>query len=111
MYICNIYIYVYIYIYNDCFVYLVKRQPFTIEVGYYCYLNICTCNLKPCYEMSREKKKEEKVFGYYKNVDFTATLVKVHVMTNSCKSMVFFTRNFLLYCHKSQSLFSLQDQF
>ena len=79
--------------------------------GYYCYLNICTCNLKPCYEMSREKKKEEKVFGYYKNVDFTATLVKVHVMTNSCKSMVFFTRNFLLYCHKSQSLFSLQDQF
>ena len=40
-------LYIYTYMLYICiFVFLVKRQSFAIEIGYYCYLNVCIYNLQ-----------------------------------------------------------------
>ena len=50
------------YIYGiHCNNYIVKRQTFAIDTGYYWYLNICIYNLQSCYETSRQNKKEENL--------------------------------------------------
>ena len=55
------YIYIYIYIKDYCNNYIVKRQTFAVDAGYYWYLIICIYNLQACYETSIQNKKEENL--------------------------------------------------
>ena len=50
----HIYTYIYTYIYM-----VIKRQLFSIDTGYYWYLNIHISNLQSCYETPEQNKKEE----------------------------------------------------
>ena len=57
---------------------MIDIQPFTVEKGYYCYLNMATYNLQPCYETSRQNRMKE-------NLTKVLILLRLLLIANSCR--------------------------
>ena len=57
---------------------MIDIQPFTVEKGYYCYLNMATYNLQPCYETSGHNRMKE-------NLTKVLILLRLLLIANSCR--------------------------